>query len=153
MNTFFRISPHHALAMLLSLGLSCTGLADEQSDGIKKLCPVEERKVDVTVTPVPNIPQRCYEVAYHEQRAYICVAAGGTPEGPYSYVVGRFDRERVTKDGWTGGGNFGNTAERAFRAACSWTVREHETEEARLKFEPSDAGEKLDDYFGRGAEE
>ena len=139
--------------MLLGLGLSCTSLAAEESAGLKRPCAVKGRVVDVNVMPVPDIPQRCYEVSYHEQRAYVCVAAGGTPEGPYSFSLDRFEPERVTKDGWTGGGNFGNTAEQAFQTACTLTVIRHETEKAKQEFDPEKAGRALDEYFGWGAQE
>ena len=105
------------------------------------------------MTAVPDILQRCYEVSYHEQRAYVCVAASGTPEKPYSFSFGRFDPERVTKDGWTGGGNFGNTAKQAFQGACTLTVLRHEQEKAKLKFDPEEARKELDEFFGWGAKE
>ena len=153
MQTFLRVPPQIAPAVLLGLALPCISLAAEDSGGLKRPCPVEGRDVEVTVTAVPDIPQRCYEVSYHEQRAYVCVAASGTPEGPYSFSLDRFDPERVTKDGWTGGGNFGNTAEQAFQRACTLTVMRHEKEKAKLEFDPEKARKALDKFFGWEAKE
>ncbi|MDD9984326.1 MAG: hypothetical protein OXU81_23690 [Gammaproteobacteria bacterium] len=151
MHTLRRRSSQVARAALAALGLiSCASFAAEEPAGLKRPCTVSGGVVEVTVTPILGIPQRCYEVAYHEQRAYVCVAAGGTPEGPYSYSLDRFEPERVTKDGWTGGGNFGHTAEEAFQGACSVSVMRHEREKAKLEFDPDKAGRALDEFFGWG---
>lgn len=137
-----------APAVLLGLVLPCVSLVAEATGGLKKPCPVHGGEVDVTVTAVPDIPQRCYELSYHEQRAYVCVAASGTPEAPYSFSLDKFEPKHVTKDGWTGGGNFGNTAEQAFQRACALTVTRHEQEKAKREFNPEKAREALDKFFG-----
>ncbi len=153
MQMFLRVLPQIAPAVLLCLALPYVSLAAEDSGGVKRPCLVEGGEVEVTVKAVPDILQRCYEVSFHEQRAYVCVAASGTPEKPYSFSLGRFDPERVTKDGWTGGGNFGNTAQQAFQGACTLTIMRHDQEKAKLKFDPEIARKELDEFFGWGAKE
>ena len=71
----------------------------------------------VEVQEVPDLKQRCYEVAHGKQKGYLCVWAGGTPDRKYGYTRS-FDPEKVTEQGWTGGGNLGCTAEDCFNALC-----------------------------------
>ena len=67
--------------------------------GVEK-ANVGDETVMVEVQEVPNVKQRCYEVAYGRQKGYLCVWAGGTPESKYGYTRS-FDPENVTEQGWT----------------------------------------------------
>ena len=113
---------------------------------LEKECPVGEETVMVAVQDVPNLKQRCYEVIYGRQKGYVCVWAGGTPDGKYGFTR-QFDAEDVTEQGWTGGGNLGCTAEGCFNQLCSWLVRDHKLELARMKFDAKAAADELDEFF------
>lgn len=102
--------------------------------------------VMVDVQEVPDLKQRCYEVAYGRQKGYLCVWAGGTPEGKYGYTR-TFNPENVTEQGWTGGGNLGCTADDCFNALCAWLVRDQRLEQARMRFDAKVAAEELDEFF------
>ena len=147
MRTSARTPPKMPRVVLFVLALPWTSVAADDSGDIKMPCAVDGKEVEVTVRAIPGIPQRCFEVSYYRQRAYICVAASGTPDRPYSFTLGKFDPEWVTKDGWTGGGNYGHTAYSAFRGACSATIRRHEEEQAKLGFDPHQAAQDLEKYF------
>ena len=120
--------------------------ASDQTARIQKACPIGDKPVMVEVREIPRLKQRCYEVAYETQRGYLCVWAGGTPDGKYGYTR-EFDPEKVTEQGWTGGGNVGCTAEACFKGLCSWLVRDRMRELNRMKFNPDEAGDALDAFF------
>ena len=117
-----------------------------QTARVERACTVGGDTVVVQVQEVPDLQQRCYEVVYGTQKGYLCVWAGGTPDGMYGYTR-RFDAQNVTEQGWTGGGNLGCTADDCFNALCAWLVRDHRLEQARMKFDPQAAAEELDEFF------
>ena len=125
-----------------------TSSASAQMTHLQRPCPLEGETIMVTVQEVPNLEQRCYELLYENQKGYVCVWAGGTPDRPYGFTT-NFQPEHVTKDGWTaaGGGNVGCKAEQCFRSLCRQLVRKHKEETGRTNFDPDSAAEKLDEFF------
>ena len=123
--------------------------ASAETTSIQRKCPVGEESVLVEIREIPDLNQRCYEVIYETQRGYVCVWAGGTPDGPYSYTM-NFDPKKVTPQGWTGGGNVGCKAEDCFRGVCGQVIRKHREEQDRLKFDPDTAADQLEQFFKSG---
>ena len=139
-----RSIPAPIAAAIVAVAVSSS--ASAQTVGTQRACPVGDEKVMVEVQEVPNLKQRCYEVVHGKQKGYLCVWAGGTPDGKYGYTR-NFDAERVTELGWTGGGNLGCTADDCFNALCAWLVRDHMLEQGRLRFDPEAAADELDEFF------
>ena len=110
-------------------------------------CPVGDESPEVEVQEVLNLKQRCYEVSFETQKGYLCVWARGTPESQFIYTVGAFDSEKVTEQGWIGGGNVVGTVDDGFNRLCAWVVRNHRREQARTEFNPNAATEELDEFF------
>ena len=146
MHMSLSISLQIAASVLLLSVIAFDSPVSAESPTFKRPCPIDGRTVDVVVAPIPDIAQRCYEIAYQEQRSYVCVWFEGTPEGPYSFSSS-FDAKRVTTDGWTGGGNVRVTAEDAFKGACRSAVQRYEIEKRKLRFDPDKAAQALDEFF------
>lgn len=149
MHTFLSMSGQIAPSALLLFVVSFASTAAAQSDTFKRPCSLDGQTVEVAVAPIHNIPQRCYEVAYHDQKNYVCVWAQGTPDGPYIFSSD-FDPKYVTKGGWTGGGNARLTADAAFAGACRSAVRRYAVEQKKRRFDPDKAAKALDEFFGSG---
>ena len=140
-----------AAAIQITLAIAVIAFSSStsaQSTSLERECAVGNETFMVQVQEVPDLEQRCYEVAYEKQKGYVCVWAGGTPERPYGFTE-NFSHEHVTKEGWTaaGGGNVGCKADRCFQSLCSRLVRKHREEEGRTKFDPAAAAIGLDKFF------
>ena len=63
------------------------GPLSAETTSLQRKCPMGEESVLVEIREIPDLKQRCYEVVYQTQKGYVCVWAGGTPDGPYSYTI------------------------------------------------------------------
>ena len=128
--------------LVMIVAIAVTSSTSAQVPPHQRACSVADETVMVKVQEVPDLKQRCYEVVYENQKGYVCVWAGGTPERPYGFTE-NFSPEHVTKEGWTGagGGSVGCKADSCFRSLCSRLVKKHREEEERTKFDPDAAAE------------
>lgn len=131
------------LAFVLLIAIR-TPLVEAQNQP-DRACIVGDEPVMVKVQEVPNLKNLCYEVGYENKKGYLCVAALGTPERPFTYS-NELDPNLVTDQGLLKYGYVG-TADSVFQALCHSLVIRYREEQDRLEFDPEKAAEELSEFF------